>query len=150
MYKHNKRGYEQKIETFVKDLQKEGPRDTQEFEKVEIPNSTVSKSLAKIEKAYKPIIVGPHGEKKYLGGSEEDKNAVTDKDVKNYIHWNDHTTNSQIYSNLKRAGVQPGDYTPNNRKLHDGYEHYNDNVDSDKALYDTLMKITGGNGEHNK
>lgn len=139
---------------------KNGVRDTGDFQKVEVPNPTVAKSIAKIEKAYKPV------GSKVIPGSKEDKDAVTTKDWNRFMHWKNHQVMSSAYSHLNQAGVGAGQLfdgrvdkngdpavEPQNeaeQKLHDGYKHYKDNLDADQDTYDDMLSLTGGNGEHNK
>lgn len=144
------RGHEQKIETFIKGLEKDGPRDTQEFEKIEIPNPTVSKSISKSTNKF-PTINTENGEK-WLGKINKDVPNPTDKDFDRERHFNEHTKRTAMYSSWNKAGFGAHDgllIDPNN-PLYKGYAHYKENVDADKDLYDTIMKLTGGNGEHNK
>ena len=124
------------------------PRDTQEFEKVEIPNPTVAKSISKSTNKY-PTINTENGEK-WLGKINKDAPSPTEKDIDRACHFKRHTKRTALYSSWNRAGFGANDgmmLDPHN-ELYKGYKHYKENVDADKDLYDYLMKSTGGNGEH--
>lgn len=125
------------------------PRDTEEFEKVEIPNPTVQKAINKVNNKI-PTIQTTEGWKWKINYDAE---TPSKKDMERYNHWMRHKNGSAFYSNLNKQGITPKDVDDAKVITSEptrGYKHYKENVDADKELYDYLMDATGGNGEKKK
>lgn len=121
------------------------PRDTDEFEKVEIPNPTVQKSITKVQARYPSFWTQDN---RYHESINRNAPEVTGKDMDRYNHWKKHEGWTNVYREAHRNKEDDLRLIPESKHHERAYKHYTENVDADKDLYDYLMKTTKGNGEH--